>query len=235
MLDALSEAYSTAKALYRRHTALPSLEAACELCKFTIAKCEALMELRDADDSASDSGDDSGDDEGRQRDWTKWLTGKCQGVTRLQLLKELTPKLQLCVQTLQLALVALPLRIDRAALLPRAPFRYVPAAQEQALRLAQQLELGRVRAAGLRVAAGELFRSVRYTGGEGAGGSHRNAGGDDAGVGDDSNSENGDADTRGGAAAELGVVPRWRELLAARLGGVEVRSGTAVPRRRVPH
>jgi hypothetical protein len=169
MLDALSEAYSTAKALYRRHTALPSLEAACELCKFTIAKCEALMELRDADDSASDSGDDSGDDEGRQRDWTKWLTGKCQGVTRLQLLKELTPKLQLCVQTLQLALVALPLRIDRAALLPRAPFRYVPAAQEQALRLAQQLELGRVRAAGLRVAAGELFRSVRYTGGEGAG------------------------------------------------------------------
>ena len=122
MLDALSEAYSTAKALYRRHTALPSLEAACELCKFTIAKCEALMELRDADDSASDSGDDSGDDEGRQRDWTKWLTGKCQGVTRLQLLKELTPKLQLCVQTLQLALVALPLRIDRAALLPARPF-----------------------------------------------------------------------------------------------------------------
>ena len=70
------------------------------------------------------------------------------------------------------------------------------------------------------------------TGGEGTGGSRRNAGGDDAGVGD--NSENGDADTRGGAAAELGVVPRWRELLAARLGGVEVRSGTAVPRRRVP-
>ena len=72
------------------------------------------------------------------------------------------------------------------------------------------------------------------TGGEGAGGSHRTAGGDDAGVGDDSTSENGDADTCGGAAAELGGVPRWRELLAARLGGVEVRSGTAVPRRRVP-
>eukprot|EP00290_Baffinella_frigidus_P032734 CAMPEP_0180271800 /NCGR_PEP_ID=MMETSP0988-20121125/3911_1 /TAXON_ID=697907 /ORGANISM="non described non described, Strain CCMP2293" /LENGTH=388 /DNA_ID=CAMNT_0022242841 /DNA_START=53 /DNA_END=1219 /DNA_ORIENTATION=+ len=164
MLDALNEPYATAKMLSRRHATLPCLEGACELCKYTIAKCETMME-------GEGDGADSDEEEtpGGEKNWSEWINFKREGVTRLQLLKELIPKLQICISTLQMALSSLPLRFEPSALLPRSSFRFIPAAQEQAARFIQQFEFGRVRGGSARVATGEVFRSVRYTGGEGAG------------------------------------------------------------------
>lgn len=84
------------------------------MCKYTIAKCETMME-------GEGDGADSDEEEtpGGEKNWSEWINFKREGVTRLQLLKELIPKLQICISTLQMALSSLPLRFEPSALLPR--------------------------------------------------------------------------------------------------------------------
>ena len=58
----------------------------------------------------------------KRQNWGEWVNFKREGVTRLQILKELIPKLQICIQTLQMALSTLPLRFEPETLLPRCDF-----------------------------------------------------------------------------------------------------------------
>eukprot|EP00283_Hemiselmis_rufescens_P002910 CAMPEP_0173423930 /NCGR_PEP_ID=MMETSP1357-20121228/4022_1 /TAXON_ID=77926 /ORGANISM="Hemiselmis rufescens, Strain PCC563" /LENGTH=395 /DNA_ID=CAMNT_0014387093 /DNA_START=111 /DNA_END=1299 /DNA_ORIENTATION=- len=149
MLDALSPAMSIALSLRRRHVTLRHVESAVEVCRYTWARCEEILER------------DGGEDDDRPDDadsWSRWFDVKKKGVTRRQAVKDMLGHISMCQNTLQLSLTTVVLAVQNHHVRPRAAFRYIPAAQEMAVSIIQEFEFGRIGSSGMSVAVGEVQR-----------------------------------------------------------------------------
>mmetsp|Transcript_18467 Transcript_18467/g.44382 ORF Transcript_18467/g.44382 Transcript_18467/m.44382 type:complete len:377 (-) Transcript_18467:58-1188(-) len=149
MLDALSPPMCLALSLRRRHVTLRYVESAVELCRYTWAKCEDILER------------DGGEDDDRPDDadsWSRWFDVKKKGVTRRQAVKDMLGHISLCQNTLQLALTTVVLAVSEHHVRPRGSFRYIPAAQEAAVSILQEFEFGRIGSDGMSIAVGEVQR-----------------------------------------------------------------------------
>lgn len=65
------------------------MESAVEICRYTFAKCEEMLER------------DGAEDDGRPDDaksWSKWFDHKKNGITRRQAIKDMLEKISYCQQ-----------------------------------------------------------------------------------------------------------------------------------------
>jgi len=150
MLDALTAPLELAIALRRRHSTLHDVDAVVELARYTIARCELLVD-RDGEGLPDD--DSSGA-------WKEWLNGKKDGVSRLQIMRELLPKLQMTHQALTLALTSIRIKHDSDTLKIRSPFSFIPHATDVAVEVYHDFEFGRVESH-IMIAMGEIYKSTQ--------------------------------------------------------------------------
>ena len=144
LVDSVTSPLETAVQLSSRYDACGVLEPAIALTRFTLTAVESVLERDD-------------DELGRPEDkagWTAWLLSKTDGLTRKQRILQLQPKVSMALNALQTALVTVQLRSPG---LMTSPFVYLQAAADDAYRLLQEFEFGRI--AGTGVAAGRLHRT----------------------------------------------------------------------------
>ena len=140
-IEALRQPLALALRFRRRYATMAHVDAAVEMTSFTLEKCVKLL-------------DDRPDPEDEQALGT-WLKNKVNNLSRQQHLQSLVPKLQLCQQSLLLALSSLQLQCARAELAERAPFVFVEPAVDRAVAIAQSFRLGQ--SAREVVAAGQVY------------------------------------------------------------------------------
>ncbi|EKX55235.1 hypothetical protein GUITHDRAFT_131484 [Guillardia theta CCMP2712] len=134
----------------QRHSTLHDVDAVVELARYTIARCELLVD-RDGEGLPDD--DSSGA-------WKEWLNGKKDGVSRLQIMRELLPKLQMTHQALTLALTSIRIKHDSDTLKIRSPFSFIPHATDVAVEVYHDFEFGRVESH-IMIAMGEIYKSTQ--------------------------------------------------------------------------
>ena len=139
--EALSQPLALALRFRRRYATMVHVDAAVEMTRFTLEKCVKLLE-------------DSPDLEDEQV-LGIWLKNKVNNLSRQQHLQSLVPKLQLCQQSLLLAISSLQLQCARAVLAERAPFVFVEPAVDRAVAIAQRFRLGQSERE--VVAAGQVY------------------------------------------------------------------------------
>ena len=131
LVDSVTAPLETAVQLSARYEACSVVEPAIALTRFTLAAVERVLERDD-------------DEQGRPEDkagWTAWLLSKTDGLTRKQRILQLQPKVSMALSALQTALTTVQLRSPG---LGSSPFIYLEAAAEDAYRLLQEFEFGRL-------------------------------------------------------------------------------------------
>ncbi|CAK9068790.1 unnamed protein product [Durusdinium trenchii] len=143
LVDSVSGPLEVAVQLATRYEACQILEPSIALMRFTLRQVELVLERDD-------------DEQGRPEDkagWSTWLLSKTDGLTRKQRILELQPKLAHALQALHAGLTTVMLRAP--GLRASSPFRYLDAAADDAYKLIQEFEFGRL-LDGRAVAAGKI-------------------------------------------------------------------------------
>lgn len=142
LVDSVSGPLEVAVQLATRYEACELLEPSIALTRFTLRQVELVLERDD-------------DEQGRPDDkagWTAWFLSKTDGLTRKQRILDLQPKLSIALQALHTGLTTINHRAP--GLKSNSPFVYLEAAADDAYRLLQEFEFGRLD--GRIIAAGRL-------------------------------------------------------------------------------
>lgn len=142
LVDSVSGPLEAAVQLSSRYEACELLEPSIALTKWTLRQVELVLERDD-------------DEQGRPDDkagWSAWFLSKTDGLTRKQRILDLQPKLSIALQALHTGLTTINHRAP--GLKSSSPFVYLEAAADDAYRLLQEFEFGRLD--GRIIAAGRL-------------------------------------------------------------------------------
>eukprot|EP00435_Cladocopium_sp_Y103_P053219 s689_g17.t1 len=146
LVDSVSGPLEVAVQLATRYEACEVLEPSIALTRFTLRQVELVLERDD-------------DEQGRPDDkagWTAWFLSKTDGLTRKQRILDLQPKLSIALQALHTGLTTINNRAPglKSISPQNSPFVYLEAAADDAYRLLQEFEFGRLD--GRIIAAGRL-------------------------------------------------------------------------------
>ncbi|CAJ1375142.1 unnamed protein product [Effrenium voratum] len=153
LVDSVSAPLEAASRLSTRYEACQVLEPAIELGRFAVRQVELVLERDDDEQQLGRPEDKAG--------WKAWLMSKTDGLTRKQRILDLQPKLSIALHALHAGLTTV--MVQSPLLRPTSPFRYLEAAAEDAYRLLQEMEFGRL-PEGRAVASGRLHAGSQLSG-----------------------------------------------------------------------